>query len=636
MKPNHATNRARAPRKLVGGSLPGRKLPPGSTEPEVLMNAIPSRPPLRRAAAAGSLFLACLLLSAGPACSQELNVEERTLSNGMKLLVLPRKDEPTIACGWVARVGSANERPGITGISHLFEHMMFKGTPTIGLKDPAKDLQRDLALIEEQEKVQTAMREEVSKMRAAQRRGEIDDIAKPENKTARYKELEKQFDGLVKAQRDLLVKNEFDKIYTAQGASGMNAFTTYDMTGYWVNVPKNKLELWMWLESDRLKSPVFREFYAERDVVYEERRRGVESTPTGKLEEAFEEIFWHSSPYAWPVIGYPSDLPAITKQQADDYYALYYAPNNVTAILVGDVDPKEVAALAERYFGRIPRGKNPPPEVVTSPPKWDAEVRVTGDAETNPEVEIRWHTVPFEHPDSYALQILAGLLNGRTGRLDKALVLPAGAVATKASASAGNLMTPQKYAGEFTVGAEAKEGKSLEEVEKGITAEIEKLKKDLVPAEELQKVKNNVAAASYRRLLNNFFILMQLMVYEGYGDWREMNEGPKKAAAVTAEDVRRVARTYLTATNRAGLFVSRKGGAAAEDPEIAALPEQMRPMVKQSLARIAGMTDPEALKKMIDQMEARSGQAPPEMKKGVDLILVKARARLDELSKEKK
>jgi predicted Zn-dependent peptidase len=322
------------------------------------------------------------------------------------------------------------------------------------------------------------------------------------------------------------------------------------------------------MESDRLKSPVFREFYAERDVVYEERRLRVESTPTGKLEEAFDEIFWHSSPYSWPVIGYPSDVAAITKRQADDYYALYYAPNNLAAILVGDFDPGKAAALAERYLGRIPQGKNPPPEVITSPPKWDAEVTFSGEAETNPEVEIRWHTVPFQHKDSYALKILAGILNGRTGRLEKALVLPADAVATKASASAGDLMDPQKYAGAFAVDAEAKEGKSLGDVEKGILVEIEKLKKDLVPAEELQKVKNNVAAASFRRLSSNFFILLQLIVYEGYGDWREMNEGPKKAAAVTAEDVRRVAKGYLTKENRAVYLVTRKGEAAASAGEV--------------------------------------------------------------------
>lgn len=527
------------------------------------MNPTVPRSGCRSDAAAGIALLVALLAPALPAHAQELKVQETMLGNGMKLLLLPRKDEPTIACGWVAHAGSVNERPGITGISHLFEHMMFKGTPTIGTKNAVKDLE----IIDEQEKVRTAMREEVSKMRAAERRGEIDDITKPENKTARYKELEKQFDALVVAQRDLLVKNEFDRIYTRQGASGMNAFTTYDMTGYFVTVPKNKLELWMWMDSDRLKNPVFREFYAERDVVYEERRRSVESTPTGKLEEAFEEIFWHSSPYSWPVIGYPSDVAAITKQQADDYYGLYYAPNNITAILVGDFDPKDAAALAERYFGRIPRGKNPPPEVITSPPKWDAEVTFAGEAETNPEIEIRWHTVPFQHKDSYALEILAGILNGRTGRLDKALVLPAGAVATTASASAGGLMSPQKYAGAFSVDAEAKEGKPLAEVEKGILAEIEKLKTAPVPAEELQKVKNNVAAASFRHLSSNFFILLQLIVYDGYGDWREMNEAPKKAAAVTAEDVERVARTYLTKENQAVFLVSRKGSGAPR-PEV--------------------------------------------------------------------
>ena len=196
-------------------------------------------------------------------------------------------------------------------------------------------------------------------MRAALRRGEIDDVTKPENKTPRYKELEKEFDALVKEQRDLLVKNEFDRIYTKQGASGMNASTNSDLTQYFVTVPKNKLELWMWMESDRLKAPVFREFYSERDVVFEERRLRTESTPTGRLDEAFEEMFWHGHPYTWPVVGYPSDIPAITKADADAYYALFYAPNNITAVLVGDFDPKEALAMAERYFGRIPRGQEP-------------------------------------------------------------------------------------------------------------------------------------------------------------------------------------------------------------------------------------------------------------------------------------
>ena len=562
-----------------------------------------------------------------PALAQELKAQEHVLSNGMRLLLVPRKDEPTVSGGWVAHVGSANERPGITGISHLFEHMMFKGTTTIGSKDP----KRDMAILSEQEEVRAQMRAEEAKMRAAFRRGDVDDILKPENKTERYKELEKKFDALVKEQRDLLVKNEFDRIYTKAGGSGMNAFTNQDMTAYFITVPKNKLALWFWMESDRLRDPVFREFYSERDVVFEERRLRTESTPTGRLDEAFDAMFWHSHPYTWPVVGYPSDIPAITKAQADEYYSLFYAPNNLTAILVGDFDPKEAVALAEQYFGRIPRGKVAPPEMTTLPPKWEAEMRFAGEADTNPQVAVQWHTVPFQHRDAYALEVLAQLLNGRTGRLYKALVLPADAVATQASAS----QQSQKYAGSFGVSAEAKEGKGVEELEKGIHAVVEKLRTEAVPPEELQKVKNVFAAGAFRRLTSSMAMLFQLIFNDGLGDWREVNEGPKKVQAVTAEDVKRVANLYLTKENRAVAVYTRKAGAppAAEDPALASVPEQIRPMVKQSLARIAAENDAEKLRQRVGQLEGQLGQMPPEAKPAFELILARAKERLAELDK---
>ncbi|MBK9965617.1 MAG: insulinase family protein [Holophagales bacterium] len=569
------------------------------------------------------------LLLGGPAAAQEVKGEEHVLPNGMKLLLVYRPDEPSVAAGWVARVGSVNERVGMTGISHLFEHMMFKGTTTLGSKDP----KRDLEIIAEQEKLRDEMRAEESKMRAALRRGEVDDITKPESRTPRYKELDAKFDLLVKEQRDLLVKNEFDRIYTKNGASGMNAGTTNDLTLYFITVPKNKLELWFWMESDRLRDPVFREFYAERDVVYEERRLGVESTPTGRLDEAFDSIFWHSTPYTWPVIGYASDVANITKAQADDYFATYYAPNNLTAVLVGDFDKAEALKLASEYFGRIPRGKVAPPEVITLPAKWQYDLRFEGEADTNPTAEIRWHTVPFQHKDSYALSVLAELLNGRTGRLYKAMVLPADAVATEARASHNGMGAPAKYAGSFNVAAEAKEGKTPADVARTALAEIERLKAEPVPAEELQKVKNNIAAGSFRRLSSNFPILVQLMVNEAYGDWQEMNTGPKKLDAVTAADVQRVARTYLVKDNQATAFVTRKAGSAPadEDAALAGVPEQIRPMIKQSLQRLAAETDAAKLKDGIAKMEAQAGQVPPDVKKGIELLVAKARERLAEL-----
>jgi predicted Zn-dependent peptidase len=490
-----------------------------------------------------------------PARAQQVAVAEKELANGFRLLLVERHDEPTVAGGWVAHVGSSNEKPGMTGIAHLFEHMMFKGTQTIGTKDYAKDLQ----IINEQERIRDEMRQEDRKMRAAYRRGEIDDLLKPENKTARYKELETQFNALVAQQREILVKNEVDRIYSGQGGSGMNAYTSEDMTAYYINVPANKLELWMWMESERLFHPVFREFYAERDVVFEERRLRTDSTPLGRFEEQLNAMFWESASYSWPVIGWPSDIPAITKAQADEFYATYYSPQNITLMLVGDFKMEQAEALARRYFERIPRGPRTPPDVVTLEVKQLAEKRMVAEAETNPQVDVLWHTVPFGHKDSYALSILGQVLSGRTGRLYKELVLGSG-VATGASADQGS----QKWAGYFDISGEAKEGHKPEEVEQAIYDSLEQLKQQEVPPEELQKVKNNVAAGQYRRLSSNFAILSQLMRDDGEGDWREINAAAAKLQAVTAADVQRVANQYFTQENRTVAIFTRKTGATTK------------------------------------------------------------------------
>lgn len=491
-----------------------------------------------------------------PVAAQQVPAVEKHLSNGMKLLLVERHDEPIVSGGWVAHVGSSNERLGITGIAHLFEHMMFKGTPAIGTKNYEKDVE----IILGQERLRDQMREEEEKMRAAFRRGEIDDLLKPENKTERYKQLEKEFQKLVGEQRDILVKNEFDRLYTSQGASQMNAFTSEDMTVYFINVPANKLELWALMESERLLNPVFREFYAERDVVYEERRLRTESTPLGRFEEEFGSMFWQSCSYSWPVIGWPSDLPSISKAQADDFYDTYYSPQNITIVLVGDFDPANAEAQVRKYFERILRGKKDPPPVVTLEIKQEAEKRMFAEADTNPQVDILWHTVAFQNNDSYALEILAQLLSTRTGRLYKGLVLGDG-VATEVYAN----QESKKWAGYFNCGGEAREGRKPEEVEKAIYAEIEKIKTGELPAEELQKVKNNFAAAEYRRLSSNFPILLQLLIYDGLGDWREMNEAGKKIQAVTAEDVKRVVTKYLTRENRAVAVYTRKPGTLAKE-----------------------------------------------------------------------
>jgi predicted Zn-dependent peptidase len=413
------------------------------------------------------LLLALLPLPAGAAEKPQINVQEFTLPNGMRWLLFERHDSPTVVGGWVAHVGSVNEREGITGISHLFEHMMFKGTRVIG----TKDIDADLRIIDEQEKVRAEMREEMKVMRERQRKGEIDDIAKPESQTPRYRELDKRFDELVQKQRAVQIKDHLSQIYTKNGAEGLNAGTSEDWTIYMVRLPANRIELWSWLESDRLMNPVFREFYSERDVVYEERRMRTESTPLGKYDEAFNALFWEASPYKWPVVGWPSDVSSITKAQADGYFGTYYAPNNLTGVLVGDFDALKVRPLLERYFGRIPRGKTEVPEVVTSEPAQIAEKRFNAEAETSPTVRIWWHGVPFVSKDRTVVDVLTDLLSGRTGRLYKGLVTGR-QVANEISGS----VDLKKYEGSIQVEGTVKEGKDPAAVEQAIYEELEKLK----------------------------------------------------------------------------------------------------------------------------------------------------------------
>lgn len=558
---------------------------------------------------------------------QKVPVKEHFLSNGMKVLLVERHDAPSVSGGWVARVGSANERPGITGIAHLFEHMMFKGTPTIG----TKNYQKDLEIIAAQEKVRDGMRAEERKMRAMWRRGEITDLQDPDQKTKRWKELEKEFKKLVAEHRKVIVKNEFDRIYTANGGSSMNAYTSYDHTAYFITVPSNKLELFMWMESGRLLDPVFREFYAERDVVFEERRMRTESTPTGKFTESFNSLFWESHPYSWPIIGWPSDIPAISKAQADEFYATYYAPQNLTLILVGDFQSKGALAQAEKYFGRIKKGKDEAPDVVTLEMPQKAEKRFFAEAEINPNVDIYYHTPAFGHKDTFALRVLAQVLHTRTGRLHKKLVLK-----DKLATDTWAWTRGRKYAGEFNIGAEIAEGRTLKETEEALYAQLEKLKNEPVPAKEVQKVKNNFAAAEYRRLSSNHPILMAIMRAEGTSGWRAINESGPKLQAVTPADIQRVAKKYFTRENRAVAIYKRKPGTGGGgDPLLAGLTGEQKAMARKIKASITAEKDLTKLKEQLKGLEGRLEQAgtkaPPLMKVVRDIL----RKRISEMEKKK-
>jgi predicted Zn-dependent peptidase len=542
--------------------------------------------------------------------AQHVPVQEYVLSNGLKLLMVPKKGDPNVAAGWVAKVGSVNERPGITGISHLFEHMMFKGTHTIG----TTDIQKDLKLIEQMDAIKGEIRKEEQAQLQRLRLGEVSDLTDPKNRTPRHNELLQELAKVEKAEKDILIKSEFDKIYTTAGASGMNAGTSEDFTVFFINVPANKLELWFWMESDRLLNPVFREFYSERDVVREERRLRIESTPTGKFEEEYNSLFWSSSPYGWPVVGWPSDLDGLTREEALAYFAVNYAPNNIAACLVGDFEPGRAKELADRYFGRLKRNPEQAPPIRTREVEQQAEKRMIAYAETNPEARIRYHTVADGHVDEPALSVMGSILSGRTGRLYKSLVLE-----QKVANSAFAGQNGQKWEGYFMLSAVAKPGQTPEQVEQALYKEIEKLQKERVPDHELQKVKNQYAADNFRRVQSNFFLMIHLLLAENNRGWESFNEDPKKLAAVSADDVQRVANRYFKPENRAVALYYTKKSEGPEEPLLTGLNDEEKTQIRQFRGMI-GQMPVEKAKAFLQQIEQNESSAPPDKQNVLKVI----------------
>lgn len=489
-----------------------------------------------------------LIVAAVPLGAQTIPVQEHVLKNGLKVLLVERPGQATIGTAWVAHAGAANERPGITGAAHLLEHMMFKGSNVIGTTDIVKDR----ALDAKQDALYAEITRELDLLREKQLRGEIADMHDPKVRSPRHQQLVEELNTAVKAQQDLLNKGEFDVVYTEIGAPNTNAFTSNDVTAYILNIPANRLEFWCWMESDRLNTPVFREFYAERDVVNDERRLS-EARPTGKFDEAFESVVWQAHPYSWPVLGWSSDISTITRAELTDFFKRNYAPNNVTLSLVGGFKSAEVLPMLERYFGRIPANPAGAPVVRTMEPRQVAPTRMVAEADTTPSARIVWKTVAQAHKDQCALDLLGWVLSGASGRLNKALVLD-----QKVALGVRGNHDAQKFGGTFTVLGTASQGKSPEEVEKALLLEVERIQKEGISEEELQKAKNQTIAGLYRGMGDNLGLAVALAQADALSGYKDFLQLPARTHAVTREDVQRAAQAYLTSEGRNTLIYLRK------------------------------------------------------------------------------
>jgi predicted Zn-dependent peptidase len=387
------------------------------------------------------------------------------------------------------------------------------------------------------------------------------------------------------------------------------------------------------MESDRLMNPSFRELDAERFVVIEERRQRLDATATGKLDEQFDSMFWVASPYGWPVIGWMSDLMAYTEAEIFEYFETFYQPANLTGVIVGDFEVDEAKQLIDSYFGRIENKRPQAAPLVTYTVPLLGEIRYSGECDCQDQVEVRYRSVPFGHPDEAVFDVMADLLNGRTGRLYKELVEEQGI-----AAGAGASHRSQLYGGSFSFNARPKGDTELAQLEEAWYMELDRLKTELVDDRELQKVKNQQAADNFRGLQDNSSLFFQLAITEGYGGYEYLNEHPKRIAAVTPEDIMRVAQEYLKADARAVASYHRKGG--SEPVELTlddvreSLPEEMQmvlPQIEMQVAALAQETDVAGLQEALADLEAQAGMMPPALKTAIDYVKQQINKRIEEI-----
>ena len=412
-----------------------------------------------------------------PALSQaaEIKPQERVLNNGLKVLVKEDHRSPVVVSQVWYKVGSSYEPGGVTGISHMLEHMMFKGTD----KHPL---------------------------------------------------------------------GEFSRIIAENGGNE-NAFTGRDYTAYFQTLEKSRLPISFELEADRMRNLhlLEDELVKELQVVTEERRMRTDDKPRSKLQEHFAAMAYSNSPYKNPVIGWPADIASYKVQDLQAWYERWYAPNNATLVVVGDVVPEEVFKLAEKHFGPLkPSDLNPL--------KSQTEVEQLGVRRITVKLPAKLPyllmgykvpslTTPEDEWEAYAIEVLAGILDGgNSARLQSRLVR---GQQIAVSAGAGYSLT-SRLPGLFLLDATPAIGKTVYDLEYALKQEIADLKRNLVTADEMSRIKAQVLSGAIYERDSNFYQAMQLGVLETVGlGWQKLDDYVDKINQVTPEQIQQVARKYL-------------------------------------------------------------------------------------------
>jgi len=412
-----------------------------------------------------------------------IEVKEYQFDNGLKLLVLPNTSLPIVSFQVHYAVGSRNERQGITGISHLFEHMMFRGSKELG----------------------------------------------PE---------------------------EFARIIQAKGGE-VNAFTTQDNTSYFENLPAEHLELVVRLEADRLLNLDLTQesFASEREVVRSERKLRSVDSPFGLPLELLFATAYSQHAYKWPVIGWDSDLVAMTHDDCQNYFRTYYNPANMVATVAGDVDPEKARELVEKYFGGIP-SSGPVPAVYTTEPPQRGERRAVFKKVSQVEALLAGFHVPaIKHPDTYTILLLAAALGlGKASRYYQKLVRPGLAIQVEVDLSPPPFTSQDP--GLLVITGIATPGQPLGSLEEAIWEEIDQIKAQGLAESELARVKKLLRSQTVRVMANNFYRgLLAGLLYLKTGHADGINRLLNYYEQVTLEQIQECAKKYLHADNRTVVVV---------------------------------------------------------------------------------
>ena len=459
------------------------------------------------------------------------------------MLVIERHEAPVVSFHTYVNVGSVDDPSGRTGLAHMFEHMAFKGTESIGTKNWPEEKKA----LDSVEQVYDRLEEELNK-------GFRSDPKKIEA-------LRADLAGAIDKANSFVEPNEFDRIVESNGGVGMNASTAEDQTQFFYSFPSNRIELWFLLESSRFLHPVLREFYKERDVVTEERRMRTESSPVGRLVEQFLETAFVASSYRQPTVGWPSDLKTFSATDAAAFFKKYYIPSNIVIAVVGDVKASETMPVLEKYFGRLPKSPLPEPNR-TIEPQQIAERRVVVRDQAQPFFLEGYHRPAVTDKDNAVYDVMSILLSeGRTSRLYRSLVRDK---KIAVAAQGFNGFPGDKYPNLFAFFAVPAAGHTALDLLDPIHAETDRLKNEDVSAEELQSVKTRAKAQLIHELDSNSGMALQLAEKQTlFGDWRQLFRDVDEIDRVTASDIRRVANQVFRPENRTIAYIESNRAAAA-------------------------------------------------------------------------